>query len=509
MSELKPVNIAILGIGGDGGAALAAWLVDAAERGGYVVQATPECGIAERGGAAMYYVELFPKALAAGRGKAPIFGLTPMPGEVDIVIASELMEAGRAIARGLVTPDRTVLIASTHRVYSMAEKTALKDSRAAPQALLAACRNAALSFLGFDMAEAAEKAKCSVNGVLLGAVAASGALPLPPALFEEAIRDSVPEAHAALAGFAAGIAGASGDAPAAPRSYPLPTPRLPPALLAEVERYACGDALPLVLAGLARTADYQDADYAALYWRRLLPFAKLAGDGGGTECELLAVAARQLALAMTYSDVIRVAELKLRASRIERIRAGFGLGQGEIIELAEYMHPRVEEVVDTMPTGLGRRVFNSAIGRAVLRRLTAQGRLVRTTTLRGFLMLYFVASLKPWRRASLRFARETERLEEWLDTVWGAAKRDLRLAVSLARARGLLRGYGETLERGYRKYEAIREFAQGSRFSVPASSVNALIAAAQAEEGTGALEAALAKLKAEPLSKVGHFSPAK
>ena len=161
MSELKPVKIAILGMGGDGGAALAAWLADAAERGGFLVQATPECGIAERGGAAMYYVELFPKALAAGRGKAPVLGLTPLQGEVDIVIASELMEAGRAIARGLVTPDRTVLIASTHRVYSMAEKTALRDSRADRQALLAACRNAALSFVGFDMAAAAAEAKCS------------------------------------------------------------------------------------------------------------------------------------------------------------------------------------------------------------------------------------------------------------------------------------------------------------------------------------------------------------
>jgi indolepyruvate ferredoxin oxidoreductase beta subunit len=509
MSELKPVKIAILGMGGDGGAALAAWLADAAERGGFLVQATPECGIAERGGAAMYYVELFPKALAAGRGKAPVLGLTPLRGEVDIVIASELMEAGRAIARGLVTPDRTVLIASTHRVYTMAEKTAPSDSRADRQALLAACRNAAQSFVGFDMAAAAAETRCSASAVLLGATAASGALPVPAAHIEEAIRDGSADADAALAGFAAGIAGANGDAPAAPLSSPLPAPRLPAALVAEVERHACGEALPLVLAGLARTADYQDADYAALYWRRLLPFAKLAGDGGGAECELLAVAARQLALAMTYSDVIRVAELKLRASRIERIRAGFGLARGEILELAEYMHPRVEEVVDTMPTGLGRRVFNSAIGRAVLRRLTAQGRLVRTTSLRGFLMLYFVASLKPWRRASLRFERETERLEEWLDTVWGAAKRDMRLAVSLARARGLLRGYGETLERGFRKYEAIREFVQGSRFSVPASSVNALIAAAQAEEGTGALEAALAKLKSEPQPKVGHFSPAK
>ncbi len=359
------------------------------------------------------------------------------------------------------------------------------------------------------MAAAAERAKSSVNAVLLGAVAASGELPLPPALLEEAIRDGSADADAALAGFAAGLAGIGENAPAAPHRPALPAPRLSLALLEEVERNACGNALPLILAGLERTADYQDADYATLYWRRLLPFVKLADEDGEAECELLGVAARQLALAMTYPDVIRVAQLKLRASRFARIRASFGLDRGEILELAEYMHPRVEEVVDTMPTGLGRRLFNSAIGRAVLRRLTAEGRLVRTTSLRGFLMLYFVASLKPWRRGSLRFARETERLEEWLDTVWGAAKRDLRLAVSLARARGLLRGYGETLERGYRKYETIREFAHGSRFSVPASAINALVAAAQAEEGSAALEAALAKVKAEPQPKVGHFSPAK
>ena len=135
--------------------------------------------------------------------------------------------------------------------------------------------------------------------------------------------------------------------------------------------------------------------------------------------------------------------------------------------------------------------------------------MVHTTSLRGFLLLYCVASLKPWRRGSLRFARETERLEEWLDTVWAAAKRDLRLAIGLARARGLLRGYGDTQERGFKKYEAICDFVRGSRFSVPASSVGALIAAAQAEDGMGALEAALAKLKAEPASRVGHFSPAK
>ncbi len=509
MSELKPVNIAILALGGEGGDVLAAWLADAAERGGYLVQTTSESGIAERTGAAMYYLELFPKALAEACGKVPVLGLTPMPGHVDIVVATELMEAGRAVERGLVAPDRTALIASTHRVYTMAERTAQSDSRADPKALLAACRSAAARFAGFDMAAAAEKAKCHVHAVLLGAVAASGALPIPPALFEETIREAGANTDSSLAGFAVGLAGAREDAPATPQAPPHPKPELPASLLEEVERRACGDAQPLILAGLERTADYQDLDYATLYWQRLLPFLTLASTRGSDECELLAVAARQLALAMTYADVIRVAELKLRASRFARIRAELGVGDREILEITEFVHPRVEEVVDTMPTGLGRRLFNSVIGRALLRKLTAQGHRIHTTSLKGFLLLYFVASFKPWRRGSLRFARETERLEEWLDTVWAAAKRDLRLAVSLARARALLRGYGETQERGFKKFEAICDFVRNSRFSVPASSVNALIAAAQAEEGTGALEAALAKLKAEPRPRVGHFSPAK
>ena len=49
--------------------------------------------------------------------------LMAVPGDVDVLIAAELMEAGRAVQRGLVTPERTTVIASSHRVYSVMEKT--------------------------------------------------------------------------------------------------------------------------------------------------------------------------------------------------------------------------------------------------------------------------------------------------------------------------------------------------------------------------------------------------
>jgi hypothetical protein len=45
------------------------------------------------------------------------------------------MEAGRAVQRGLVTPDRTTFIVSTNRVYSMTERIALADGRVDSAAL--------------------------------------------------------------------------------------------------------------------------------------------------------------------------------------------------------------------------------------------------------------------------------------------------------------------------------------------------------------------------------------
>ena len=85
-------------------------------------------GVAQRTGATVYYVEMIPES-----GRTPVLAMMPAPGDVDIVVAAELMEAGRAMQRGLVTPDRTTLIASSHRAYGILEKTAPGDAhRATP-----------------------------------------------------------------------------------------------------------------------------------------------------------------------------------------------------------------------------------------------------------------------------------------------------------------------------------------------------------------------------------------
>src|SRR3982751_3985140 len=152
----QPIKIAILAMGGEGGGVLADWIVDLGEANGYLAQTTSVPGVAQRTGATIYYVELFPQAQADADGAEPVFALMPLPGDVDVVLASELMECGRAVQRGLVTPDRTTLIASTHRVYSIAEKTALGDGRVDADSLLLHAQQAAQRFVRFDMAQAAE-----------------------------------------------------------------------------------------------------------------------------------------------------------------------------------------------------------------------------------------------------------------------------------------------------------------------------------------------------------------
>src|SRR5436190_4022923 len=203
VATVRPITVAVVALGGEGGGVLADWIVDLAQHGGYLAQATSVPGVAQRTGATVYYVELFPKAQADGR--APVLALMPVPGDVDVVLASELMEAARAVERGFVTADRTLLIASTHRVFAMTEKIALADGREDAAALLAGCREAARQLVAFDMAALADATGSVLSAVLFGALAGSGVLPFPRAAFEAAIHRGQVGVNSSLAAFGAGF----------------------------------------------------------------------------------------------------------------------------------------------------------------------------------------------------------------------------------------------------------------------------------------------------------------
>lgn len=489
----QPIKIAVLAMGGEGGGVLADWIVALGEHNGHIAQTTSVPGVAQRTGATIYYVELFPRAAADAAGAPPVLALMPLTGDVDVVLASELMEAGRAVQRGLVTPDRTTLVASTHRVYAIAEKIALGDGRADAGELLAQARAAAQRFIGFDMAAAADAAGSVISAVLFGALAGTGVLPFTRAQFEATIERGGVGVKASLRAFDAAFRRAqAGDAPAAPAAPDFVMPRaLDPAVQALLDRVArdhAGPVRPLVVEGLRRLVDYQDPAYAAQYLDRLASVQAAAGDAPVLMQDL----ARHLALWMSYEDTIRVADLKTRDTRFGRVRSEVKLQHGQLLAVQEFMHPRLQEIADTLPAGLGRWLLASSLPRRVVDRLASKGRVVRTSSLRGFLLLWTLAGLRRWRRGTLRFQQEQQRIEAWLADIRQAAAADLPLAVEITRCQRLVKGYGDTHERGWATFQRLRGAWTGR--ALPPATLAELRSAALADEHGHTLTATLQRL---------------
>ncbi len=218
MSGARPISILIAALGGEGGGVLTDWIVAAAAELGFPVQSTSIPGVAQRTGATTYYIEIVPvpgDELPA----RPVLALAPGIGDVDIVLASELLEAGRTIAGGFVTPDRTLMIASSARSYLVVEKMAMGDGRYDSARLIKAIETNAQRHLLIDMAALASQSGAMVNAVMLGAIAGCGRLPIPADAFERAIRADAKAVDANLRGFRAGL-DAAGTAWAAAPQWP-------------------------------------------------------------------------------------------------------------------------------------------------------------------------------------------------------------------------------------------------------------------------------------------------
>src|SRR6186713_1970301 len=128
MTSARPITMLIAALGGEGGGVLTQWIVSAAAQAGFPVQSTSIPGVAQRTGATTYYIEILPEKPRDGAAK-PVLALAPGVGDVDVMMASELMEAARAVGAGFVTADRTLSIASTSRFFVMNEKIAMGDGR--------------------------------------------------------------------------------------------------------------------------------------------------------------------------------------------------------------------------------------------------------------------------------------------------------------------------------------------------------------------------------------------
>ncbi|MFL6623259.1 MAG: indolepyruvate oxidoreductase subunit beta family protein [Sulfurifustis sp.] len=455
MSVPRPVSILIGALGGEGGGVLSRWLVDAARFGGYPAQSTSIPGVAQRTGATTYYVEILPVTHAQLGTRDIVLALSPVPGHVDLFIASELLEAARAASAGAIGPARTTVIASTHRAYTVIEKSAMSDGRFDDAAIRSALGKCARELMLFDMDAAARAARTVLSAVMLGAIAASGRLPLKRAAFEEAIRASGKNTEANLKGFDAGFAaiayGPRVDA-GTERVAGLSRRRVRGAVRAAIENLRGRfpqTVLPLIEEGYLRQLDYQDAKYADLYASRLerVMRAERAFSGTATDFPVTQAVARFLALWMSYEDVIRVADLKSRATRRERIRGEARAAPGDLVKIVEFLKPGIEEWCAVLPPGLARRLRRFAERRGNASRFNV-GLRINTTSLHGFLLLRGLASLRRLRRYTARYEEEQRLIERWLGAIVDALEPHPPLALELALCGRLIKGYGDTHARG-------------------------------------------------------------
>ena len=431
----KSINILVGALGGDGGGVLCDWIVAAAHSHGLGVQATQIPGVAQRTGATTYYVEVMPTA-----GPRPVvLALNPAIGEVDVALATELLEAGRMIFNGFVTPDRTTLIASTHRVLAIGERTAMGDGSYDVGRLLRAVKERSRTQILFDMDQAAEESGGVINAVLLGALAGSGKLPIPDVAFEAAIREGGKAVDTNLAAFAFGRGHARGELEQAVREHRKRQAAAQGVedLIERARKEFPAASLDIVEEGIRRLTAYQDRSYAALYLDRLK----------GIDVALVRDVARYLAVRMSFEDVIRVAQAKTSRDRLERVRSEVRAKPHEPLEITEHFKPGNEEIAAILPPFaarwlMARRPFHISMH-------------VRSTTVWGFARLRFLAGLRWWRPHSFRYIEEQAEIEGWLGQIRAATPLGVELAREIAELARLVKGYGDTYKRGLGNYHRI------------------------------------------------------
>jgi indolepyruvate ferredoxin oxidoreductase beta subunit len=533
----QPLSLLIGALGGEGGGVLSEWLTAIARHAGYAAQSTSIPGVAQRTGATTYFFEMYPMPVAQLGGRQPVFSLNPIPGRLDALVSSELLETARTVSNGLPSPERTLIITSSSRTLTNTERMHLGDGRLDDTALIAIMQSACRAHHLLDMQRIARENGTVVSAVMLGAIAGSGLLPFAKDDYIAIVRDSGRGAQASLAGFEAAWQRVHEGREQAAFAQQLVGDVVTTAVAKTVAKTVTGAALdssPDVLnefpsaaqdvlaLGLARVIEYQDAAYGTLYLERMrrvkiaevsaVTTASKSGDipeeathhttDDVEDGAITREVARWLALWMAYDDIVRVADLKSRAARSQRVRSEARVAEGEVLKTYEYFKPGIPEIAALLPAPLADRLKDAN------RRRLAEGRpawevpvKLASHTILGTLLLRTLAAMKHLRRWSSRYAEEQALIEEWLGAVQVGAMQSRLLGFEIAQCGRLIKGYGSTNERGRDNLlHVIRHLAQPAFGSASerANAIRRARTAALADDAGKALDKALNELGAPP-----------
>ena len=538
MNDTRPISLLICALGGEGGGVLTEWLVDIARHAGYAAQSTSIPGVAQRTGATTYYVEVFPIPVSQLEGRRPVFSLNPVPGALDAMVSSELLETARQIGNGMSTPQRTLVITSSGRTLTTQERMQLADGRTDNADLLSIVKSFSREHHVFDMGAIAREAGTVVSAVMLGAIAGSGLFPYKREDYKTIVRGgdtTAPEkvskmAAASLRGFdrayemvsqpraqatmIAGLLASNDDDIRAPGVLPPDVAgRFPPSVHA------------MLTLGHARMLDYQGHGYAQLYVDRLgqvLAAEREADPSGVNQFAITREMARWLALWMAFDDIVRVADLKSRASRWARVQGEVKAGDEDLLQVYDHFKPGAPEFAALLPLSLSHAVLRWD------RKRVLQGKTPWALPLKigshsvvGMLSLRLLASMKWLRVRGARFASEQAMIDTWLGGVVSGTRRHWSLGHVIALCGRLIKGYGATNVRGKDNLlHVLNHLASAGR--APHESAEAIASArtaALADDAGIALDAALVRhgapvrqVKEQPLRfirKIPALVPAK
>jgi indolepyruvate ferredoxin oxidoreductase beta subunit len=459
----KPISILLCALGGEGGGVLADWLVEVALRTDYPAQATSIPGVAQRTGATTYYIEVFPQKRGSLGGKQPVLGLNPLPGRLDALVSSELLETARQIGNGLTSAAHTCVITSSARILTTIEKMTIGDGRTDGANLRTLVAEHSKAHHILDMARMTQEAGTVVSAVMFGCIAASGVLPFARADYEAVIGHAGKSAQASLRGFALGY-----DAIEAQRvqhhfieSVMTPAPIEPVGEVpTAVSKHFPAPLHRMLSLGYARVLEYQNQAYADQYLARLdqifvaeksaaSPSSAFTAPASVDAWPVTEESARWLALWMAFDDVVRVADLKSRVSRGQRVRGEVKANVQDLLKIYDHFKPGVPELAGLLPDFLANPLVRWDRARTLKGNSPwALPLKIGTHSITGMLALRLMAALKFVRPWGSRFKAEQQSINAWLQAVQRGVQRDPALGLEVARCGQLIKGYGSTNERG-------------------------------------------------------------
>ena len=499
----QPISLLLCALGGEGGGVLADWLVDVARHAGYSAQATSIPGVAQRTGATTYYLEVYPLPHSQLQGRLPVLGLNPLPGRLDALVSSELLETARQIGNGLASSDRTLVISASSRALTTAEKMTMGDGRRPEGPLLDVVAAHSLRHHVMDMARLCQESGTLVSAVMLGAIAGSGLLPFSREHYESVLAGPSKAAQASLRGFASAFDLVTRQREQAQyvEQVMKPAAPAPSASASAVLPNDVAAKFPAVLhplMGLAhqRLVEYQGPAYAHLYVQRLASLLEAESASTDATRPVTAETTRWLALWMAFDDIIRVADLKSRASRLDRVTQEVKAKEGDVLKVYDHFKPGVPELAALLPQSLANRLLRWDRARVAKGKAPWSMPLkVARHALWGMASLRLLASLRVLRPLGSRYATEQALIEEWLGGIEAATRQSPALGLELARCGQLIKGYGSTNERGKDNLLHILRHVCGAASKLPlveqADAVSRIRQAALQDEAGQALDQAL------------------